>query len=249
MKNKIIGVLLLSVLVLMTQSCGEAPNTEADVETDVEGLDVTQNDDALNYGCYVDRATFKTWFEGNKIEANGMVNAANSLQDLDTDCDFYKWSWQMFLWATSPTVDDGDYVFNSSAFFDVLPNDSLTSADGIMSSTGGFNRTAQAGPGMNVLMSQSSEFIDGGSIVHYSIHINDVYAYFQAGKENQSGDAFPGITNFPTTQDELSEIVKYAKDQGVDLNDSIALTMEMKSSWVKIDKSNPLASDYISYDR
>src|SRR5476649_428900 len=71
---------------------------------------------------------FVTWFDSGSVAANGVVKPANSVVFPDTpNCSFYQWSYQMFLWATSPAPltygGGGGRIFDSPAFFDVSPMD------------------------------------------------------------------------------------------------------------------------------
>jgi hypothetical protein len=71
---------------------------------------------------------FNTWFESGTVTANGVVKPADSLNFPDNpNCSFYQWSYQMFLWATSPAPlsygGGGGRIFESPAFFDVSPLD------------------------------------------------------------------------------------------------------------------------------
>jgi hypothetical protein len=72
-------------------------------------------------------AEFNGWFESGTVSLNGAVKPANSVQFPDPpNCNFYKWSEQMFLWLTSPApprYGSGGLVMNTPAFFDVsLPD-------------------------------------------------------------------------------------------------------------------------------
>lgn len=80
-----------------------------------------------------------------------------------------------------------------------------------------------------------------GAMVYYLTMVNDVYAWFltgvNAGKLNGS--------QFPTTQGALDSIVTYAKANNATLPDSVALAMELKTSWVEASTLvNP--EDYIT---
>lgn len=72
---------------------------------------------------------FATWFESGTVALNGSVKPANSVTfPGNPNCDFYKWSEQMFLWLTSPAparYGGGGLVMNSPAFFDVSPEDAM----------------------------------------------------------------------------------------------------------------------------
>ncbi len=83
-------------------------------------------------GCPVAPATFNSWFETGTPAINGEVKPANSVTFPGVpNCDFYSWSRQMFLWATSPAPSrygGGSRVFDSPVFFDVSPPDPTTGA-------------------------------------------------------------------------------------------------------------------------
>jgi predicted heme/steroid binding protein len=72
----------------------------------------------------------------------------------------------------------------------------------------------------------------GGSLIYYSIMVNDVYAYFlTAVKDGAFG---PAPANFPTTNFELKKIMDFARaHSGGNLPDSVALAVELKASWVE----------------
>ncbi len=75
--------------------------------------------------CTVSASLFASWFESGSVSLNGVVKPANSVTFSDNpNCDFYKWTEQMFLWLTSPSparYGGGGRIFNSPAFFDVSP--------------------------------------------------------------------------------------------------------------------------------
>lgn len=73
--------------------------------------------------CPMNPDSFSTWFAGGKVSENGLVNHANSLTFVhDSNCNFYRWSQQMFLWVTSPYEKRS--VMESSIFYTVSPVDS-----------------------------------------------------------------------------------------------------------------------------
>jgi hypothetical protein len=80
-----------------------------------------------------------------------------------------------------------------------------------------------------------------GSLIYYSIMVNDVYAYFNAAANSGA----TAMSTFPTTQPELTQIVNFAKSQGASFPDANALTIELKGSW--IDASRLPASAVASY--
>ena len=83
-----------------------------------------------NTTCAISQAEFNSWFQTGSATANGIVDHADSLAFVPTsDCSFYKWSAQMFLWLTSPAptkYGPGSHVFNSPVFYDVMPRDPQT---------------------------------------------------------------------------------------------------------------------------
>jgi hypothetical protein len=121
----------------------------------------------------VSAATFATWFETGAPSLNGVVKPANSITFPDNpslaNVDFYQWSYQMFLWLTSPTPPKygggGGRIFNSSAFYDVTPPDSTGKRTFIPHVNGvirPFNlRAAQVGKhGLPVIMSRSGKMFE-----------------------------------------------------------------------------------------
>lgn len=84
--------------------------------------------------CTVAPADFKGWFTAQP-GSNQPVNPANSLQlDTSNNCNFYKWSAQMFLWLTSPGAGalHDKRVFRSETFYRV-DQDKLVKQDGLLS--------------------------------------------------------------------------------------------------------------------
>lgn len=75
--------------------------------------------------CTLDSNEFNSWFASGQATENGAVNPANSITfPHQNNCDFYKWSQQMFLWITSPS--QGEYgnsgtVMESPVFYTVSP--------------------------------------------------------------------------------------------------------------------------------
>jgi hypothetical protein len=79
--------------------------------------------DPITTNCKVTAAEFNSWFETGAVSLNGVAKPANSVTFSDiANCDFYKWSAQMFLWVNSPApprYGGGARIFGSPAFFDV----------------------------------------------------------------------------------------------------------------------------------
>lgn len=187
--------------------------------------------------CVVTPAQFAGWFATGTVTPGGLVNPADSVTfQPGSDCDFYKWSSQMFLWLTSPSgtspYGGTGQVFDSPIFYDVSPQNAQGQRTLIPNTPGVINpifpirvmkpeeigETGQAGGG-GVLISQA------GSLVYYGIHVNDVYAEFLTGQKAGAIQA----TDFPTTQADLDAVQSYA---GQTFADGIALTLELKTSWV-----------------
>lgn len=95
----------------------------------------------------------------------------------------------------------------------------------------------------SVLLSQQ------GSLVYYSIMVNDVYAYLLTGLKTGAivpipdflGRSFP---HFPTNTADLAQITNLARTQGSTLVDSNALAIVLKASWVEA-SSLPHPEHYI----
>ena len=231
--------LIIAIVAIIIVSMPFCTNTEKKINPVTE-VEVAPDPNAPKQSCVLTESEFASWFANGKIEANGMVNSANSLAPLNTTCDFYKWSWQMFLWHFSPL--DGSYVYDTRPFYDLEGDDLVF--DGIQTKVRGgkLDSEGQAGVVSGVLMSQEAGLTPDGSIVYYAIHVNDVYAYMVSGQKTGKLD----LTQFPTTQEDLDKIINYAKEvHNVDIEDGESLAMELKSSWIKLPEGAD-ASDYIT---
>lgn len=75
--------------------------------------------------CPVTAAEFNQMFESGTVTLDGVVKPANSFTFPDIpNCSFYKWTEQMFLWATSKSPSrygGGNRIFDSPKFFEVSP--------------------------------------------------------------------------------------------------------------------------------
>src|SRR5258707_9696380 len=60
---------------------------------------------------------------------------------------------------------------------------------------------------------------------------DDVYAEFLTG--TKTGGITPAPTTFPTTPQQLSQVVAYAQAHGTTFSDANALAIELKTSWVE----------------
>jgi hypothetical protein len=185
--------------------------------------------------CSITPREFNRWFESGSVSKGGEVTFADGL-DFNADpsaCDFYQWAHQMFLWVTSPTA--GGIVLDSPVFFDVN-FDSSGNAEYIANGAGakgnqfnlrsakpvGFQPGGQAG-GSDTVLSLN------GSLIYFGVHANDVYAWFNTAVSN---GVIAATAPFPTTQAELSAVLAYASQNGANLTDGNALTLELKSAWV-----------------
>src|SRR5580698_5404887 len=98
----VIGSLLMMIVILLKCS---APTKS----TAVAFLSTNLPPDCANL-CTITAANFDKWFAGGAAKADSLVFPANSVGfSPNSNCDFYLWSEQMFLWLTSPlpTKDGG----------------------------------------------------------------------------------------------------------------------------------------------
>ncbi len=90
--------------------------------------------------CFVTSSEISNWFESGVITKDGFVKPADGIAFSDVpNCDFYKWSEQMFLWLTSPAPSSyggSGRVFSSPAFYDVSPLDANGERDFISHTPG-----------------------------------------------------------------------------------------------------------------
>lgn len=104
--------------------------------------------------CPVTAVEFSQMFESGTVTLDGVVKPANSVTFPNVpNCSFYKWTEQMFLWATSKSparYGGGFRVFDSPKFFEVSPPEADGSRTFIKHNPGqliDFHvRTAQRGP-------------------------------------------------------------------------------------------------------
>ncbi|NHN24938.1 hypothetical protein FIA58_004535 [Flavobacterium jejuense] len=251
-------VVQFSILILLgisfCVSCKPKEEDKIEQELDLAVVTSTLPQDVLP-SCVIDSTEFNSWFESGKATENGTVNAANSVTFGHKDnCDFYKWSEQMFLWITSPSKVAGKTVFESPVFYTVssefgnnerkliphTPGMLLSAMPTLEKSINEDSNDSEEGQATgDALMSKDSVMI------YYITMVNDVYAQFlsavNAGKM--------GGKQFPTTQAELDSIVNYAKMNKMVLPDANALALELKTSWVEASTINPKElSNYLIID-
>lgn len=249
---KILKFTWIPALFLFVSSCESETNVSTVQDELQDNSGIIPSNAENNYPLTKD--VFKMWFEDDTITKEGQVSAANSLDFTNSNnSDFYKWSYRMFLWITSKE-DDGTRVFDSQTFYDVAPAGEKGMRKLIKHEPGVHRNFAprllqtrnkdaaldeteqgQAGGG-DVLMSKN------GSLVYYTLMVNDVMAVFRT----MHGNSIPN--QFPCDSLELDSLVQYGKNiLGVDIDDKNALAMELKLSWVEVGTlSNP--EDYIQID-
>lgn len=114
--------------------------------------------------CVVSKAEFESWFNDK-----GLIQPADSVNFPDNkNCDFYKWSEQMFLWLTAPdpASKNGGRIIDSAEFYDVSPPDAKGERTFLPHVSGGGPRTfsvrsAQAGPrGLPVLFDKAGKMFE-----------------------------------------------------------------------------------------
>jgi hypothetical protein len=106
--------------------------------------------------CVVTPTEFSGWFAPNPAGPNQPVNPANSITlDTSNNCNFYKWSEQMFLWMTSPATGQyqGGRVFGSQVFYQL--NGGNLIAQNTLAPRNLTLRAAQVGPdGLPVVLDE-----------------------------------------------------------------------------------------------
>jgi hypothetical protein len=118
--------------------------------------------------CPLSAATFASWFQSGNVSLNGVVNPANSLNNLAPDCGFYAWSEQMFMWLTSPAPSaygGGAHIFDSPSFYDVSPPDANGKRTFLAHTLGLISafplRAAQRGPhGLPVIIDRAGRLLE-----------------------------------------------------------------------------------------
>lgn len=187
--------------------------------------------------CSVDNAAFAKWFADGAVTENGFVNPANSVTfSPENNCSFYTWSEQMFLWLTSSgsKYGGGSTVLESPVFYVVSPESSDNTRTLIpykngdpLDATVDINKTeTEEGQATNnVLLDRH------GNVVYYITFVNDVYAALL----NMAAQDGSSVTQFPTTQAELDNILAFAKQNNINILEPNTLAIELKTSWVKLE--------------
>lgn len=238
MKNQQPILVCFLALVTITLSCKKETNQYIAKTTYIQSCNLTS-------------AEFNTWFSSGTASENGSVMNANSVKFAhNNNCDFYKWSEQMFLWIT--TSKDNETVMESPVFYTISPK-KITAAGTIrefiphvkgtllravanVDKTGKIN-TEEGQATDDVLMDRY------GNLVYYISFGNDVYAQFLTAVKNSK---MSGNT-FPTTAQERDSIVNFASEHDIVLKDPNALAIELKTSWIIAD-SLKNADEFITVD-
>lgn len=238
MKKSKITIGSLVFLMLLTVACKKEKSEYLAEEVEVPS-------------CVLTATEFNSWFATGTATENGAVNNANSVDFVhNNNCDFYKWSEQMFLWITSST--NGETVMESPTFYIISPliytakdttrilephvKGTLLRAMANVDKTGKIN-SEEGQATDDVLMDKN------GNLIYYISMANDVYAEFlTASKQGKMSGK-----KFPTTAQERDSIFNFAKANGVDLKDANALAIEIKTSWVIADSLID-TSQYITID-
>lgn len=201
--------------------------------------------------CSVSPSTFAGWFDSGKVSLNGADRPAGSDSFPDgPNCDFYQWSWQMFLWLTSPTPisrgGGGRHVFHSGVFFNVSALDSSGHRHFIPIDQTPLQQPEEGHPFIDVNMEQGQPqggevlMTRTGSLVYYSTMVNNVFTYFLTGTSNGNLQS----THFPINQRELDPVIAFGRLHGAGFPDSNAFAILVKTSWVEA-TSLPDPDNYI----
>lgn len=209
----------------------------------------------VKQSCATSSTEFASWFDSGEVTKNGLVDAANSTGTFTSDCDFYKWGSQMFLWLSSPANGDkGTYTFNQPGFYEVSPlNDSGSrtfikevAGKGGLSSIA-LRATKKDGSELESGQADGNALISNkNDVVFYGLHANDVYAYYRSEEANGDFESPNSLfDNFPTTADDVTQISNLLPSNQEPISDANALAMELKTSWVEAQSVDDI-SQYIT---
>ena len=209
--------------------------------------------------CTVSDSEFAGWSQLSGTDTKSI--APNSAAyAINSDCDFYKWAAQAFLWITE-TNQSSELVLQGDDFFTVghvntstdpsysrklYPHDASTVPlpqlrtvkSGATIPTPQSNEEVGQAGGDAVLMTAN------GELVFYDLYVNSGLAYFNS-YFNSNANPETMIQHFPSSAKEMDAVTKYIGDALPDGYDASQLTIEIKSSWVKA-STLPNADDYIT---
>ena len=126
MKKTTAILLLLSSVGLFSIYVGCGTNKSGKPLSDTSDVLTSRLPKNVFQSCTLSQSEFNSWFASGTATENGSVVPANSvLFPHNNNCDFYRWSWQMFSWITSPvsgnTYTGGNTVMESKVFYTVTP--------------------------------------------------------------------------------------------------------------------------------
>lgn len=230
---------IIKILVAITILAVTFYNCSNDPKKPIVGVSLPEQTlpQDVTVSCTVDDATFASWFEGGKVTENGFVNPANSVAfKSEGNCSFYRWSEQMFLWLTSNggKYKGGSTVMESPVFYVVSTEDDKGTRDLIPYKKGDALDAAIdiAKIGTEEGQATNNVLLDrNGNVVYYITMVNDVYAALL----NMAAEDGSKVTKFPTTQEELNNILAVAKAKNIPVLEPNALAIELKTSWVKLE--------------
>ncbi len=105
--------------------CGQAnpPGTAPKANMLAASMPMSRLPQDVLDSCTIGQSEFNSWFASGTASENGLVVPANSVTfGHRNNCDFYKWSWQMFAWMVSP-ISGKNTVMQSPIFYTVTPED------------------------------------------------------------------------------------------------------------------------------
>jgi hypothetical protein len=116
--------------------------------------------------CSVAKKDFDVWLKNGRLQPADSVNFPDG--EVEGNCDFYKWSEQMFLWLTSPdpASKNGGRIIDSAEFYDVSLPDAYDKRTFLPHDPRAPIRTfhlrdAQAGPhGLQVLFDRAGKMFE-----------------------------------------------------------------------------------------
>jgi len=126
MKRTTTFTLFITVIALFTLyiSCDQATTTVNPNLDLASSMPSSLPQDVLQ-SCTITQSEFNGWFNSGTASENGIINPPNSVTfPSQVNCDFYKWSWQMFAWLVSP-ISSNETVIAGPEFYTVSPEDSL----------------------------------------------------------------------------------------------------------------------------
>jgi hypothetical protein len=197
--------------------------------------------------CTLEPGEFVGWFETGAVTLDGAVKPKDSLNfsasnpPNQRNCNFHKWSEQMFLWLTSPAGDRR--VFQSSDFYRVSArgDDHMRTLERNTSHKNDPSVRASKPPEHGQPGNRFVLMAGNRSLVYYATYVNEVYAYFLTGAK--TGGITPQPTRFPIRRQELKDIIDFGAQHGmtigIDDPKARALVVTVKTAWVEATGLDP----------